>query len=120
MSFISHLVTSQNDAELVGGVCSPAALVEVPLKYKRTDTCYICCTLLFLPNNRKVRQCLGFCPPDAQNLVGKVIAIFMKNIDQNKTEHSENVKGKTWNVFLFIHLILPPPVLPANLLDGSL
>lgn len=91
MSFISHLVTSQNDAELVGGVCSPAALVEVPLKYKRTDTCCICCTLLFLPNNRKVRKCLGFCPPDAQNLVGKVIVIFIKNIDQNKTEHSENV-----------------------------
>ena len=78
MSFTSHLVTSQNDAELVGGVCSPAALIEAPLKYKRADTCYICCTLLFLPNNR-VRKCLGFCPPDAQNLVGKEVVIFIKN-----------------------------------------
>lgn len=103
MSFISHLVTSQNDTELAGGGVCYAALIEVTLRYKWIDTCYICCTLLFLPNNRKVRKCLGFCPPDAQNLVGKVIVIFIKNMDQNKTEHSENVRGETWNSFISFH-----------------
>lgn len=78
---------SQNDAELVGGVCSPAALIEVPLKYKRADTCYIYLHF-FSCQITRVRKCLGFCPPDAQNLVGKEVVIFIKN------------EWKKWNVFI--------------------
>lgn len=102
MTWLGHRIVLSLGSSIM---CSASCSIEILLKYDILALFIFIMLFFFCQINRKRRKCHGPCPPDAQNLIKELIEIYIKNINQNKTEHP--ISEKIWFTFPPFHPSIP-------------